>query len=100
LCALADYRKIDGHCNVPYNYSENSEHNLHMKERDCLYGLPYPGTGKLLEWEDRLGELADYRNIGGHCNVPHNYSENSELATSVTTQRKQYNLHMKERDRL
>jgi hypothetical protein len=25
--------------------------------------------------EDRLSELADYRKIHGHCNVPRNYSE-------------------------
>jgi hypothetical protein len=31
-------------------------------------------------WEDRLSELADYRKIHGHCNVPHGYSENSKLA--------------------
>jgi hypothetical protein len=25
LCELADYRKIHGHCNVPYKYSENTK---------------------------------------------------------------------------
>jgi hypothetical protein len=28
-------------------------------------------------WEDRLSELADYRKIHGHCNVPWGYSENT-----------------------
>jgi flagellar biosynthesis GTPase FlhF len=43
-------------------------------------------------WEDRLSELADYRKIHGHCNVPRNYSENTKLANGVLTQRKQYKL--------
>jgi hypothetical protein len=45
-------------------------------------------------WEDRLSELADYRKIHGHCNVPTNYSENSKLARWVGTQRNQYRLHL------
>jgi hypothetical protein len=45
-------------------------------------------------WEDRLSELADYRNIHGHCNVPKNYNENTKLAKWVTTQRYQYGLHL------
>jgi hypothetical protein len=35
---------------------------------------------KVSAWEDRLIELADYRKIHGHCNVPKNYSENRKLA--------------------
>jgi hypothetical protein len=29
--------------------------------------------------EDRFSELADYRKIHGHCNVPQNYSEITKL---------------------
>jgi hypothetical protein len=46
-------------------------------------------------WEDRLSELADYRKINGHCNVPTNYSENTQLANWIHTQRTQYNRHLK-----
>ena len=31
--------------------------------------------------EGRLSELADYRKVHGHCNVPYRYSENIKLAT-------------------
>jgi hypothetical protein len=31
-------------------------------------------------WEDLLRELAEYRKIRGHCNVPQSYSENSKLS--------------------
>jgi hypothetical protein len=44
-------------------------------------------------WEDRLIELADYRKIHGHCNVPKNYSENRKLATWVSNQRTKYRLY-------
>jgi hypothetical protein len=30
-------------------------------------------------FKDSLNELAIYRKIHGHCNVPHNYSENPQL---------------------
>jgi hypothetical protein len=30
---------------------------------------------RVTAWEDRMSELADYRKIHGHCNVPHSYSE-------------------------
>jgi hypothetical protein len=43
---------------------------------------------------NRLSELADYRKIHGHCNVPQNNSESTKLATWVGTQRKQYRLHL------
>jgi hypothetical protein len=44
-------------------------------------------------WEARLSQLADYRKIHGHCNVPKGYSENAQLANWVRTQRYQYKLH-------
>jgi hypothetical protein len=44
-------------------------------------------------WQSTLSELADYRKIYGHCNVPKNYRENSKLAYWVVRQRQQYKLH-------
>jgi hypothetical protein len=43
-------------------------------------------------WEERLSDLADYRKIHGHCNVPRAYSENSKLVHWVSKQRKKYKL--------
>jgi hypothetical protein len=48
-------------------------------------------------WGDRLGELAEYRKIHGHCNVPISYKENAKLARWVATQRRQYRLHIDEK---
>jgi hypothetical protein len=33
----------------------------------------------MTEWEDHLSELAYFRKIHGHCNVPRSYSENTKL---------------------
>jgi hypothetical protein len=52
-------------------------------------------TSKGTTWEDRLGELPNYRKVHGHCNVPQRYNENAKLGTRVVTQRKQYALHLK-----
>jgi hypothetical protein len=47
-----------------------------------------------------LSELADYRKIHGHCNVPRRYSENTKLAYWVAKQRCQYKLHKEGRKSL
>jgi hypothetical protein len=49
---------------------------------------------KVSAWEVRLSELADYRRIHGHCNVPQRYSENTKLGSWVGTQRSQYRFHV------
>ncbi len=107
LSELADYRKIHGHCNVPRNHSENSKLANWVKKQRSNYWLQQAGKKshmtlfriKDLEsldfewtvcvttaWEDRLSELADYRKIQGHCNVPTRYSENTKLAKWVGNQ--------------
>jgi hypothetical protein len=113
LSELADYRKIHGHCNVPFRYSENAKlahwvssqrktyrlqlegkashmTTLRIKELENL-GFEWDSRGAI--WEDRLSELADYRKIHGHCNVPSSYSKNTKLATWVTNQKSQYKSH-------
>jgi hypothetical protein len=48
--------------------------------------------GRGAVWDDRLSELADFRKIHGHCNVPQKYSENTKLGIWVMKQRAQYKL--------
>jgi hypothetical protein len=110
LIELADFRKNHGHCNVPYRCSENSklarwvemqraQYRLHLKgEKSSMtlsriqelksVGLEWHGA----TWEDRLSELADYRKIHGHCDIPGKYSENTKLANWVQNQRQLYKL--------
>jgi transposase-like protein len=113
---LADYRKIHGDCNVPKKYSKNIELGKWVANQRNKYRLQADGKSSfmttfrfrelekigfkwrlisvLTAWKDRLSELADYRKIHGHCNVPCNYSESSMLANWVGTQRTQYRLHL------
>jgi hypothetical protein len=113
---LADYRKIHGHCNVPNRYSENTklglwvsrqrnQHKLHLEGKTSsmtlsriqeLESLGFEWGARLftVPWEDRLKELADYRKIHGHCNVPQRCSENTKLGEWVKHQRKQYRFHL------
>jgi hypothetical protein len=56
---------------------------------------PTHGTARGTVWEDRLSELADYRKVHGHCNLPRKYSENAKLGEWVTTQKRQNRLHRK-----
>jgi hypothetical protein len=113
LNELADYRKIHGHCNITKNDSGNtklgnwvstqrSQYKFHLEgKKSCmtysriqeLEGLGFEWRGCLPVWEDRLSELADYRKIHGHCNVPRSHSENTKLGTWVATQRRNYRLH-------
>jgi hypothetical protein len=113
LSELADYRKIHGHYDVPKNYSENIELSVWVSTQRSNYkwhqeGKISPMTLSRIQeleslgfewdsydaaWQDRLTELAAYRKIHGHCNVPRNYSENIQLGAWVGTQRNQYKLH-------
>jgi hypothetical protein len=97
LSELADYRKIYGTA-MFLRASENTAgslgpqprgHNTGCTRKERIDDFPYPGIESLglgrfgAAWEDRLSELADYRKIQGHCNVPWGYSENTGLATWV-----------------
>jgi hypothetical protein len=91
LDKLADYRKIYGHCNVPHKYSNNSKLSIWVANQRHQYKLHREGKtspmtlSRIQEleslgfewgschgaaWEDRFSELANYRKIHGHCNVP------------------------------
>jgi hypothetical protein len=114
LNELADYRKIHGHCNVPTSYSENTklatwvgkqrqQYKLHLKGKKSQMILPRIQKLESLgfrwrvytpTWEDRLSELAEYREIHGHCNVPARRSEDTELGRWVENQRHRYNLKL------
>jgi Helicase associated domain len=45
-------------------------------------------------WEERLGELKEFRAQNQHCNVPTNFRDNPQLASWVKCQRRQYKLYL------
>jgi hypothetical protein len=49
---------------------------------------------RILTWEDRLSELASYRKIHGHCNIPGSYSGNTKLGKWVSKRRRDYRNHL------
>jgi hypothetical protein len=109
LSELADYHKIHGHCNVPKCYSENSklgrwvsnqrkDYRLHEEGKkspmitsciQALESLDFEWDCYGAAWADLLSELAEYRKIHGHCNVPKRYSENTKLGLWVSKQKVQ-----------
>jgi hypothetical protein len=113
LSELADYRRTQGHCNVPCKYSKNtklatwvgtqrSHYKLHLEGKASsmtnlriqeLNRLGFEWNRSGATWEDRLSELADYRKIHGHCNVPKRCRKNSKLGAWIGIQRKQYKSH-------
>jgi hypothetical protein len=114
LSELADYRKIHGRCNVPRRFTENTklgtwvanqrnQYRLHREGKtspmtalriQALERLGFEWDSFSAAWEVRLSELADYRKIHGHCNVPYSYSENTKLGYWIHKQRSQYKLHL------
>jgi hypothetical protein len=114
---LADHHRIHGHCNVPSRYSENTklgkwvgtqrtQYRFHLEGKTTrmtlsriqkLESLSFEWSSQGTLWEDRLSELADYRKIYGHCNVPKCKSDCTKLATWVSHQRSNYKLHLEGR---
>jgi hypothetical protein len=114
LSELADYRKIHGNCNVPTRCSENTQLAKWVENQRYRHSLQEEGKPSSMTpsriqelenlgfewdlsgaaWEGRLSELADYRKIHGHCNVPSFYSKNTKLAYWVRKQREQHKLHL------
>jgi hypothetical protein len=109
LSELADYRKIHGHCNVFCSQNAKLAYWVRRQRKQyqlLLEGKKLPMTLNQIQqleslgidwkvcvttWQDRLSELADYRKIHGHCNVPQKYPQ---LGSWVETQRGQYRMHL------
>jgi hypothetical protein len=112
---LADYRKMNGHCYVPHNYPENTKLGKWVEKQRQDYRLYLEGKKSPMTpfrvqklehlsfewdcfgaaWGNRLSELADYREIHGHCNVPQNYNGKCRRANWVDCQRKEYRAYGK-----
>jgi hypothetical protein len=111
---LCEYRHNMGHCIVPHTFSENLplarwvkrqryQHKLMVEGKQstmtdervtALEDIGFVWDSQGAAWAERLYELAEFRKIYMHCNVPSKYSENSQLATWVKCQRRQYKMHV------
>ena len=109
LTQLADYKQNNGDCNVPQNFEEygnlgcwvsnQRSHYRKYKEskKSSMTKQRIRALEKLdFEWklyltfEERLSQLADYKQKNGDCNVPSSTKEYGNLGCYVHRQRKEY----------
>jgi len=107
---LASFREETGHCHVPLNHPKYPKLGLWVKEQRRHHTLMRQGKqshmteGRIKElerlgfcwdtheatWLERIRELAEFRALYGHCNVPTNFPQNTKLGIWVHHQRRQH----------
>ena len=110
---LMVFQKEYGHCCVPVHWPQNPQLAQWVKRQRSQYKLRKDGkhsnmSNSRLEaleqiqfvwdshsalWEKRLGELKNFKESHGHCNVPTQYPPNQELAVWAKSQRRQFKLY-------
>ncbi|KAK1748149.1 helicase-associated domain-containing protein [Skeletonema marinoi] len=111
---LQEYKRVNGHCNVPQNYQANealanwvmhqragykkfvADNTSYMTQDKItrLDSLGFEWNGREAagdeQWNTRYEDLQEYKRVNGHCNVPQNYQANEALAKWVKKQRAEY----------
>lgn len=110
---LCNYKRLHGHCVVPYNYNANPQLvrwvkrqrnqykcfkegvkcNMTEERAGALQSIGFVWDCQETTWEMRLAQLRDYRAIYHHCNVPTSYPQNPALAMWVKGIRRQYKFY-------
>ncbi|OEU05805.1 hypothetical protein FRACYDRAFT_153343, partial [Fragilariopsis cylindrus CCMP1102] len=111
LAQLADYKEKNGHCIVPQSfqgygnlgqwvdnqrqeykkYKESKPSNMTDERIRELEKLDFKWRiCTKLNFEDRLAQLADYKEKNGHCIVPQSFQGNGKLGQWVNSTRMQY----------
>lgn len=113
IADLVEFRRIHGHCSVPYDYPPNPTLARWVKRQRYQYKLFNEGQASAMTarriqalekigfvwdtysaaWERRISELRAYRAENGNCSVPATYQPNKKLAAWVKCQRRQYKLY-------
>ena len=96
---LVDFKREEGHCNVPINWSGNLQlgrwlsaqrlrkDHLLFPRRTLLDKLGMDWTPIQSTWNKRYTELQSFKDAHGHCNVPGDWPENPQLGLWVSNQR-------------
>jgi len=112
LMELREYKRLNGHCNVPKIWKANPSLGYWVNEqrfqyRKLINNKPsYMNESKIAHlnalgfvwtlreskkpWEDWLDELQKYKSIHGHLDVPLKYDRNPGLGAFVNNQRSEY----------
>jgi len=111
---LQKFKELNGHCNVPQNYTENKQLGTWVGQQRQNYKkcrLSKDKIKKLADlglewdpmnsaWENMVAELQKFKDKNGHCNVPNDYTENKQLGTWTQQQRKAYKKESLSSDRI
>ncbi len=111
---LIEYKKINGHCNVPIEWSENPQlstwvtEQRQMKNRGILTEdhirrlteIGFEWHLKRASWKEMFEALSKYKEAHGHSNVAQRWADNLKLATWVFLQRQAYKKGMLIQDRI
>lgn len=107
---LIEYKRQNGHCNVPWQYGSNkqlsrwvcSQRFQYKKARQGHHSFITPDRVEALNkigfdwspidkyrgtWQQRYKELVEFKKIHGHCNVSQRYKPNKRLGLWVNNQR-------------
>jgi hypothetical protein len=120
---LVEFRRIHGHCMVPqysclrddkacpqlarwvkrqrYQYKlmmTGKPSNMTADRVNVLNQIGFCWDSHSASWNDRFGELLQYKREHGNCNVPTSYVKNERLAAWVKAQRRQHKLIMEGKD--
>lgn len=102
FAALVEYKKREGHCNVPdrsaadsklgqwvVEQRQNKKNGTLAKERiKRLEGIGFAWSVRRNSWDKMFKELSEYRLQHGDCNVPIRWPDNRSLGVWVFTQRR------------
>lgn len=107
---LEAFKKLTGHCNVPYSYKQNLALARWVKRQRYQYKLMLSGKASTMTlkraeklasigfvfryhataWDENFNELSKFHATHGHCNVPRMYSSRNRLHSWVKSQRRLY----------
>jgi hypothetical protein len=88
---LLEFKRVNGHCNVPQRYGASSlgvwvKDQRTMKRRGRMsrqrtellekIGFSWSIKSGIKYWDTKVKELIVYKELHGHCNVPLNYDRN------------------------
>ncbi|MGN7612863.1 helicase associated domain-containing protein, partial [Magnetococcales bacterium HHB-1] len=99
--ALKKYKETYGHCHIPEKWQGNpqllrwtkkqrkakQQDKLPEKFQQRLESLGFIWDHRETLWEEMFSALAEFKMVHGHCMVPDEYNENTQLVWWVNAQR-------------